>query len=279
MELSRTRILVTGAGGFIGTTLVQLLRDQGVSEISTGWRDLAANPQVDLVLHLAAPVDPRRDADPARMQAGIVELSLAVARSQPRARIVHVGTCEEYGEGTAPFHEDQAARPVSPYSRAKVEATERMLREHGDRVTVARPFLTYGPGQSGPRLVPSAIRAALSGAIFQTTAGTQTREFNFVEDIARGLLACRSEAVVGQIVNIGGGPELTVSDMVRRIYAACDADLSRVQPTLPARTGEVPRFFGDHRRARRLLDHRPDVDLDEGLRRTIAACKASTSNP
>lgn len=279
MDLSRTRILVTGAGGFIGREVVRLAREAGATEIATSWRDLTANPRVDLVVHLAAPVDPRRDADPERMQRGVVDLSLAVAASQPTARLIQVGTCEEYGDGQAPFHEDDAPRPVSPYSHAKAQATREILARYGDRATVARPFLTYGPGQTGPRLVPSAIRAALSGSPFQTTAGTQTREFNFVEDIARGLLACRADAVRGRVVNVGGGPELTVAAMVRRIYALCDADPSAVQPVLPARSGEVERFYGDHRRARELLGHRPRVDLDEGLRRTIAACKASPPSP
>jgi len=271
MDLSSAAVLVTGSGGFIGGEVLRQVPG------ALGSRDPAAirRERPDLVIHCASPVDPSRDADDDAMRAGVLELSLAVAEAcrAVDARLVHVGTCEEYGDGPAPFHEDQPPRPVSPYSRWKAEATRRVLALEGLRVTVARPFLTYGPGQRGPRLIPSAIRAALAGHDFDMTPGTQTREVNFVEDIARGLLACRSEAVIGRIVNIGGGPEVRVIDLVRRIFELCDADPERIRTVRPQRSGEVPRFVGDHRRARDLLGHRPRVDLDEGLARTIEALR------
>ena len=118
---------------------------------------------------------------------GVVQLTERVAQAclQADVRLVHVGTCEEYGDGPCPFYEDQLPQPVSPYSTAKVAATLRVLALHrtrGLRVTVARPFLTYGPGQTGDRLIPAAIRAALGGTPFAMTEGRQTREVNYVED-------------------------------------------------------------------------------------------------
>jgi len=238
---------------------------------------------VDTVFHLAAPVDPRRDADLGRMLEGVVVLSERVAQAclEAEVRLIHVGTCEEYGDGPAPFFEDQLPQPVSPYSAAKAAATMRIMalyRAHGLRVTVARPFLTYGPGQRGDRLIPTALRAALAGAPFPMTEGLQTREVNYVDDIARGLLACADPSAIGRILNIGGGPELPVIELVRRIFAIAGADPGRIQAgALPTRSGESRRFVGNHQRARLVLGHRPEVSLDEGLRRTMEACRSASS--
>ncbi|HJN72684.1 MAG TPA: NAD-dependent epimerase/dehydratase family protein [Myxococcota bacterium] len=277
MNLSSAVVTVTGAGGFIGGEVVRLAHAAGAEVHHTRDPEAILQLPPDLVIHCAAPVDPSRDADEALMHRGIVELSVAVAEAcrETGARLVHVGTCEEYGDGPAPFREDQPPSPVSPYSRCKVEATQRLRQMPGLRVTVARPFLTYGPGQRGPRLIPSAIRAALASRTFEMTAGTQTREFNFVEDIARGLLACRDDRVEGLVVNIGGGPELRVIDVVRRIFGLCGAELDLIRTTRAPRIGEVERFLGDHERARRLLAHQPRIGLEEGLARTIEALRCA----
>jgi nucleoside-diphosphate-sugar epimerase len=267
--------LVTGASGFIGGVLVRQLQARG-DDVRTWSRGQPLTLDgVDVVFHLAAPVDPSRDADWKTMLEGIVVLTEQLAQSclQADVQLVHVGTCEEYGDGPAPFHEDQLPQPVSPYSTAKVAATMRVLalhRNHGLRATVARPFLTYGPGQGEARLIPAAIAAALAREPFPMTEGTQTREVNYVDDIAAGLMACAAPEAVGRILNIGGGPELTVYALVQRIFEAVGADPALVQRgALPSRSGETARFVGNHRRARLLLGHAPGVTLDEGLRRTI----------
>lgn len=274
------RCLVTGASGFIGSVLVEQLRASGHTVQGWSRSDALDLDGVDTVFHLASPVDPRRDADPQAMQRDIVGLSTRVAQAclQADCRLVHVGTCEEYGDGPAPFFEDQPPQPVSPYSRAKTEATAGVLGLHGAglRVTVARPFLTYGAGQRGDRLIPTAIRAALQGQPFPMTEGRQTRELNHVDDIARGLALCSGDAAIGRIINVGGGPELSVRALVERIFDLAGADRSLIRVgALPTRAGESRRFVGNHQRAWQMLGHRAQVSLEEGLRRTMQACSSS----
>jgi nucleoside-diphosphate-sugar epimerase len=239
----------------------------------------------DLVIHLAAPVS--LDRDPSAMGPlweGIFDTTDAVARAclQADIRLVVAGTCEEYGNGPAPFGEGQAPQPVSPYSTAKAAATHWVLclaRSRGLRATVVRPFLTYGPDQTAKRLIPSAIERALAGAEFPMTQGTQTREFNHVSDVVRGILAARAAIARGRILNIGGGPELPVLEMVQRVYQGCGADPKLIQAgALPPRGGETRRFVGDHSLARELLGHRPKVSLDAGLAETIAAGRARAAH-
>lgn len=291
-ELLRGRLLwLSGGSGFIGSRLAELAREAGaeVHGFSGDVRDAEAveasiaevNPQ--LLLHLAAPVNVARDPSLTPLMNEVivggarnVRAAVRILEDPSAAQLVVVGTCEEYGAIEAPFAETaDPSAPVSPYAAAKLAATRETLAEAeelGARVVVARPFLTYGPGQRPRQLIPAAIDAALSGRPFAMTAGLQTREVNYVDDIATGLLrAVTIPAAHGRIVNIGGGEELRVVDLARRIMEFAGAPPDLLQPgALPSRAGEVPRFCSDPTRCRTLLGHVPVVSLDEGLRRTIA---------
>ncbi|MCK6516340.1 NAD(P)-dependent oxidoreductase [Myxococcota bacterium] len=289
--------LVTGASGLIGAALTRLLVAEGLdvlglsrgAPIPEGARAqhldlsepgaltaLIETERPTLIFHLACPVDNRRDEAliPLFERALLrphAELTAACLRFG--TRLVLVGTCEEYGDGEAPFREDQPARPVSPYSAAKALATARTLHlcREGLRAAVARPFLTYGPGDRSARLVPTALAAALANAPFPMTDGAQTRELNHVEDIALGVARCAAPEAQGQLVNIGGGEELPVIELVRAVYRAAGADPALIQPgALPRRSGEVARFCGDHQKAQRLLHHRPQIPLPIGLAALVA---------
>lgn len=284
--------LVTGASGLIGAALTRRLLAEGLdvlglsrgAAIPRGARAarlelgepgaltaLLHAERPALVFHLACPVDNRRDDAliPIFERALLrPHAELTAACLSLGARLVVVGTCEEYGDGEAPFREDHPARPVSPYSAAKALATARTLAlcREGLRATVARPFLTYGPGDRSARLVPTALAAALAGQPFPMTDGAQTRELNHVEDIALGLARCAAPEAVGEIINIGGGEELPVVELVRAVYRAAGADPALIRPgALPRRAGEVARFCGDHQKAQRLLGHRPEIPLSAGL--------------
>jgi len=242
-----------------------------------GWVEAFSTAAPDLVVHLAAPVQPERMPADADLASAIVGGTRQVAASCLAAgtRLLVAGTCDEYGDGPAPFAEDQLPQPISPYSEAKAQATLEVLeqtRNKGLRATVVRPFLTYGPEQRGPRLVPSAIDAALSRTPFSMTDGTQTREFTHVDDMARALLSACAPKAEGLLLNLGSGDEHTVQHVVQRVFALCGAPLSLVQSgSLPRRQGEVDRFVGDHRQARAVLSFRPGVSLEAGLQHTIAA--------
>ena len=283
-------VWVSGGAGFIGSRLVTLARlhgarlhlfDGDVRDPDQVAASIAACAPAAL-FHLAAPVDVTRDEALApRMEATILRGSMAVADAAQalprRPLLVHVGTCEEYGTIDAPFAEDdEPSEPVSPYARFKLLATRELLRrarERALRVVVARPFLTYGPGQRSAQLVPAAIRAARTGQPFEMTRGLQTRELNHVDDTALGLLRCAAApALEGGIVNVAGGDERAVLEVVRTIFRLADAPQSLIRAgARPTRSGEVPRFFADVCRCRELLGHTPRFSLEEGLARTIEA--------
>lgn len=298
MQFRGKRVLVSGASGFLGTALSRALLAEGavvdgtyctgsVPQGVTGhyWEmgageasaELIEAARPDWVFHLASPVVLKRD--PALLEGLQRQIvaggkALALACEAQRIPVVVAGTCEEYGDQQAPFHEDLPARPVSPYSTAKAELNAWILHRiqaESLRATIVRPFLTYGPGQRSARLIPTAIQAALKGEGFDATTGLQTREFNFVTDMALALMAAADPQVEGQILNLGGGEERSLREVVEEIYRLAGADSGRVNwGAIPHRAGEVNRFYGDHSCFQKQLKHRPQMGLTDGLRATIA---------
>lgn len=300
------RALVTGGAGFMGRHLVRALRARGDEVVIAdrtappalwpgsvpeweGWETLdLADPQAashligsvrpDRVYHLASAVDVRRDLavlDEQVRSTQMAAVHVACACLENRVgRLVQVGTCEEYGNGPAPFRESQDTAPVSPYSAAKTAATAfvRMLcSAFGLHAVVVRPFLTYGPGQGANQMIPALIASALAGHDFPMTAGEQTREFNYVEDIVSGmLLAGEAPGVEGLVVNIGCAEPRRIRDVASLVLELMGNPVRAAFGALPYRPGETWEFYCDNERARALLGYRPQVTLEEGLRRTIA---------
>ena len=300
------RVLVTGGTGFIGRHLVQALVQRGDQVTVAGRRrrealaasllpervdyrsaDLGdagtANALVgalrpEWVFHLASAVDVARDL--AHLEAQVRGTQMAavhVARAcleHRVARLVHVGTCEEYGNGPAPFRETQDPAPVSPYSAAKAAATAyvRMLcASFGLPAVIVRPFLTYGPQQESNLLVPALIQSALAGRDFPMTAGEQTREFNYVDDIVAGILgAALVPDIEGRVINIGCGEPRRIRDVAQLVLDLMGNPVQLELGKLPYRPGETWEFYCDNARARELLGWSPCVALEDGLQRTIA---------
>lgn len=290
------RVLVTGASGFVGRAVCALLAEAGADLFGT-WNSTPLPPSVpgepldlpggatelihrvrpQVVLHLAAPVTVRRDpALYARMRAVILDGTEEVARAclEVGARLVSVGTCEEYGDGEAPFVETQAARPVSPYSALKLAATgyvTMLCRTTPLDAVVVRPFRAYGPGDTRS-VVAAACEHALQHQVFEMTDGAQVREWNHVDAIAHGLLgAALHPDVRGRVLNLGGGERRSVRDLVTTVYQLAGADTGLVRAgALPRRAGEIDRFWGDHTATEALLGRLPQPSLDEGLTDTLA---------
>lgn len=302
-----TRVLVTGATGFIGSHLTRRLVAEGVEvhvlirPASDPWRlqdvwprlhvhygDLrsladvrravrAARPGT--IFHLGSYVNVARRLDAVDEMnrviiGGTLHLIQAVLAEAPGCFLINTGTCEEYGDGPVPFREDQLPQPVSPYSAAKAAATfftTMAVKSLGLKAVTVRPFLTYGPAQQPLRLIPQAILAGLLRREFKMTPGEQTREFNYVDDIVEGYLEiARRPELSGEILNLGNGREIKVRDVVRLIFDLMGNPIEPQIGALPYRPGETWHFYSDPSKAQRLLQWKPHISLEEGLRRTIA---------
>lgn len=299
------RALVTGAEGFIGSTLVALLQDEGVDvrafahykpyaehgnlagldvevlagDVRDGGRVADAVAGCDVVFHLAALVGiPYSYQAPESYVAVNVTGTHNVAAACQRhgARLVHTSTSEVYGSArTVPITETHPLQPQSPYSASKIAADMMALSywyAFELPVSVVRPFNTYGPKQSARAVIPTILEQLHAGATeIRLGATTPTRDFTYVEDTARGFLAvARSEAAVGEVVNLGAGKEITMGDLAELLIeitgstAKVVTDPARLRPS----RSEVTRLLSDNSKAQALTGWAPKVDLREGLTRT-----------
>jgi NAD dependent epimerase/dehydratase len=224
------RLIVTGAGGFIGSHLVEFLVAEGASvrgfvrynsRGDRGWLehlDASVANEVDvfigdlvnpdavatalvgceLVLHLGALIPiPYSYRHPREFVAANVVGTLNVLEAARRAdvhRIVQVSSSEVYGSAqTIPMPEQHRLHPQSPYAATKVGADQLALsyaRSFGLPVVVARPFNTFGPRQSARAVIPTIVTQALTRDRIELGAVEPTRDFLFVADTVEGLVRC-----------------------------------------------------------------------------------------
>lgn len=207
---------------------------------------------------------------------------LQAARDSGAERILITSTSEVYGTARyAPIDENHPFQGQSPYSASKIGAdriAESFYRSFGTPVIIARPFNTYGPRQSARAVIPTIITQLLSGTT-EIKLGSlhPTRDFNYVEDICRGIIAlARCDKTIGKEVNIGSGAEISIGDLAQKIItltgsqARVVGDEARIRPE----KSEVERLVCDNRLMRKLTEWEPRVPLDEGLIRTIAWFKS-----
>lgn len=305
--LKNKRVLVTGATGFIGSHLVRRLLIEGAEvhilvrkgsncyRISDVIRNLIIwhgelkdyssidycikNSKPQIIYHLAADRNVKRDLNlidsiiDTNVKGTIYLLKAVVETDTPLECFVNTGTSEEYGDGFTPFHEEQREVPVSPYSASKVAATyfcQMIHKTVGLPVVILRPFLTYGPYQDIDMFIPSLISHCISGKDFPMTEGSQTREFNYVDDIVEAyLLASTCPNAIGEIINVGNGLEYSIKDVAEKIVKMMGNPIRLLVGALPKRPGEATHFFCDNKKAISLLNWSPVIELEEGLKRTI----------
>ena len=306
-ELAGRRVLVTGGAGFIGSHLTRALVDLGadthvltstVSSVyphrlrpvrgeitlhegnfidSTAMKALAREARPEVVFHLGAYTHvgkswKRIDECIQANTQGTVNL-LQALDGTGYARFVNTGTSEIYGNIEVPFREEDCPNPVSPYAVSK-HAAEMYCRlgteSQGWPVVRVRPFNAYGPAQTPDRIIPEIILRGLRGEPLKMTAGTQTREFNYVTDLVEGFLLAGVVAdIEGALLNLGCGQEVSIAELARTILDLMGDPVEAQLGALADRPIEIWRMYCDSTRARDLLGWTPRHSLRDGLTKTI----------
>lgn len=257
MVNNRQTVLVTGADGFIGSHLTELLVEAGYtvkalaqynSFNSWGWLEDINNLDavevvtgdirdphfcehlvrgVDVVFHLAALIAiPYSYLAPDSYVDTNVKGTLNICQAALRqgvSRLIHTSTSEVYGTAQyVPIDEAHPLQPQSPYSASKIAADAMAMSFHNAfelPVTVARPFNTYGPRQSARAVIPSIITQIAAGSRqIQLGDVSPTRDFNYVADTCAGFLALADcDQAIGQTVNIASNHEISVGDTLELI--------------------------------------------------------------
>jgi dTDP-glucose 4,6-dehydratase len=258
-----------------------VLRDERVSFVHGSITDAALCDQVlegaHAVLHLAAESHVDRSIAGAKLfyetnVMGTQQL-LESARRAGVERFVHVSTDEVYGsidEGA--WREDHLLEPNSPYSSSKAGSDLAALsyqRTYGLNVMVTRCSNNYGPRQFPEKLIPLFVTNLFDGIEVPLYGdGLNVRDWLFVDDHCRGILAVLERGRAGEIYNIGGGTELSNIAITHLLLELCGVDETMIEPVAD-RLGHDRRYSVDWSKIRDELGYRPETDFEEGLARTV----------
>ena len=294
--------LITGAAGFLGSSLANHLAREGhqVDDLSTGdpkvlspdvhftRGDVSDRPklwtllqEVDVVYHLAARVSVQesilypRDYNTVNV-GGTVALMEAM-RDVGVKRVVLASSGAVYGDmNDGSLKESDIPNPRSPYAVSKISA-EHYVRTIGslwNMETVSlRIFNAYGPGQhlppSHPPVVPHYLRQALrGGTLVAHSNGSQTRDYIYVDDVVSAMVAAATAPNVnGLVINVGSGVETSVKQLVNTVLNVTNSKANVVYNNQTS--GGVSRMKADLSVSKEKLRFTPSIGLEEGLRLTL----------
>lgn len=257
------KVLITGAGGFIGSHLTELLVEKGYyvkafvrynSKNNWGWLEEISNikeievltgdirdfdsvynamKDCDTVFHLAALIGiPYSYISPLAYIKTNIEGTyniLQVARNLDFQNVIITSTSETYGTAQyAPIDENHPMVGQSPYSASKIAADQIAIsfyRSYGLPVKIVRPFNTYGPRQSSRAVIPSIISQLLDEKPLKLGNLTPTRDLTYVKDTVAGFFEIsKNNSLNGEIVNIGMNEEISIGDLVKKITKILDRE-------------------------------------------------------
>jgi NAD dependent epimerase/dehydratase len=311
MNFQNKRVLVTGADGFIGSHLVEHLLRAGAQVTALaqynsfnfwGWledipslnqvqvvngdiRDshfcLSLSKNVDVLFHLAAliPIPYSYRAPESYIETnikGTLNLCQAALKGTVQ-KFIHLSTSEVYGTARyVPMDEKHPLQAQSPYSASKIGADAIATSFYSSfqlPVIIARPFNVYGPRQSARAVIPAIISQIAAGSKEVKLGNlTTTRDFTFVDDMCRGLMAVASlDSGLGEVFNIGSNQEISIGDLFLLIVeimssdARIEIDPDRLRPV----ESEVQRLRCDGQKLRDAHGFQPQVSLREGLKQTV----------
>lgn len=297
--------LITGAAGFLGSSLAnQLAREghqvRGLDDLSTGdpkvlapdvhftRGDVSDRPKlwtllqdVDVVYHVAARVSVQesilypRDYNAVNV-GGTVALMEAM-RDVGVKRVVLASSGAVYGDMTdGSLKETDIPNPRSPYAVSKLSA-EYYVRTIGNLWNIEtvslRIFNAYGPGQhlppSHPPVVPHYVRQALRGGTLVAHGdGSQTRDYIYVDDVVSAMVAASTAPNInGQVINVGSGVETSIKDLISTVLTVTGSKANVVYNNQTS--GGVSRMKADLAVAKEKLRFVPSISLVEGLRLTL----------
>ena len=280
------KTLVTGASGFIGCNLLPYLRhvapETDISRFDHASEQDILNldqldnavKQMDLEIHLAARTNVAESYDnPLAFYPGNVIGAANVFEAARRhgAKVIHISTCDVYGENRnpgKPMREDHPLDVRSPYAASKLGAEAAALSYitcYAVDIVILRVFNPYGPHEKMRKLIPTFLKLALSHqALSVQGGGEQRRDYTYVGDVVRAIWAAR-DLPAGTICNVCTGKATSVTVIAEMVSRLCGNRSSLAHSDQAGRPGEPKEVFGSFARLNKLTNWEPNVCLEEGI--------------
>jgi len=313
-KVTPSRILITGASGFIGKHLLdKLLRTSArivcidlifnqvfIEKYGDRVQFYIGNVldkifltsfihdfSPDYVFHLAGSKNRTNSLTEFKSSyeinyLGTLNLFQALLNTHNLKLVTLLGTVDEYGHSVAPFKEDSHELPNSAYGLSKLSATKLALifyHQFNLPVVVLRPSIAYGPNQGEEMFIPALIKTLLKQKPFKMTEGNQLRDFIYIDDLIGALIkVLNCSGLKGNILNIASGNSVMIKDIALKISEITDCRANLKIGDVPYRSSEIMDYSVDISKASTLLNWHPRTKLIVGLEKTIAFYKKNLNN-
>jgi nucleoside-diphosphate-sugar epimerase len=298
--MGRSRLLVTGAGGFVGAAVVKAALSAGHQVIATvrndssrfscleskislhqldladqrALADVLAEAQPDIVIHAAweGVGGPLRSSD---VQLENINITVALADAAIAAgarKFVGIGSQAEYGPYDRKIVETDLPRPTMLYGAAKLAANHlvaQRCRQAGISFAWLRLFSVYGPGDNPNWLIPSSAASLVRGRPPACTAGTQKWDYLHIEDVAQGVLSVALTEGATGVFNLSSGRPVAVRTIVEMLRDIAAPGLALTFGELPFGPDQIMHLEGDNRRLRDATGWSVRVPLADGLQQVV----------
>ena len=301
------KVLITGGAGFIGSNLVRkllstsgfevfVIENEAVSlwrlkdvenEITVKYVDLKKEKEVreviggirpDVVFHLASyGVDREFRANEREMRlvnvGGTLNLALALNNNFPEI-FVYVNTSLVYAPKDTKLKETDLVAPLDMYAATKYEAEEelqKIAREKGMSLIIARLFTSYGYYDGGQRLIPYIILNALRSELIDLLSPANVRDFIFIEDTLDFFIKVigSNQSYQDNVFNVGSGQQQRIADIIGVVEKILGKKLEVSYRQESSSVGEPKNFIADISRAKEIFDWEPQHNFEQGLAKTI----------
>ena len=306
MNFKEKRVLVTGGAGFIGSEVTSQLLKKGAivtvfDNFSSGKKEylpkskrlkiikgsitdekISAKAVKDneIVINLAAlPFIPDSFYFPTDFfnvnTIGSVNMILQSVRSKSVECFVQISTSEVYGTAQqVPMDENHPTAPHSTYAVSKLAADRAAFtlhKENGFPTVVIRPFNSFGPKYTEPYIIPEIMNQILDGSSIITLGNVNSsRDFTYVSDTANAIIKSSiTKKAVGEIINVGFGKDITILDLAKKIGKVANKNIKIKYDESRERPYDVNRLICNNKKARKILDWKPKITTEKGLKITF----------
>lgn len=296
----KTRILITGSSGFIGTNLLISLESQNYDiavldrSINVNFKNCTyyngdicdysfvektiLNFQPNKVFHLAGYKNRSSNIEEVSSSLninlmGTLNLYKALTKVTTVKSIITLGTTDEYGIHNLSFNESLIEYPISPYGFSKFCGTK--LAQFFNRcfdlpIVILRPTIAYGPFQANDMFIPSLINSLILNRDFEMTEGNQLRDFIYISDLIEAmLLISENQNCNGEIFNIGYGESLKLKNVAYIIASDLNKEHLLKIGSIPYRKNEVMKYVTCIKKINKKTGWIPKIDFKKGIELTI----------